>query len=333
MVPPIRSLAALLVLLLPGCALLRTGARQPEGYLVTPGEGRIFYRFVGRGPDTVVVLHDGPGLHMNATAGDLSRLARRYTLLLYDQRGGGRSDRGEAPPVRMDTDWVKDPLLISNQVRDLETVRNHFGMQKVTLLGHGWGAGIAAQYAVDRPERVERLILLSPIPPSRNPYVPEMESRLRERLGADSARLDSVAAAWKDGADPRTACTELFRIRYGGTAASPRASRRIRARPCDAPDDALRRFPENSGRALELLRSWKWQPTLFRISAPTLVVRGEHDPAPPEAAQEWARTIPGARLLEIPGAGAFPHAERPGLFFPALERFLAGAESDTLPGG
>jgi pimeloyl-ACP methyl ester carboxylesterase len=40
-----------------------------------------------------------------------------------------------------------------------------------------------------------------------------------------------------------------------------------------------------------------------------------------------------ARLLEVPGAGAFPHAERPEVFFPEVERFLARVtEADTVPG-
>lgn len=328
-----RLLAVILALLLPGCSLMRAGSPKSEGYILTREGGRVFYRFVGRGPDTVVVLHDGPALHMGAIAPDLAPLARRHVLLFYDQRGGGRSDPGEAPAMRRVSDWVRDPLLVSNQVRDLEALRKHFGMGKLTLLGHGWGAGIAAQYATDWPERVDRLVLLSPVPPSREPYFPQAESRLRERLGGRSARLDSSAVAWKSARDPRAACREFFRLQQQGMASSSRTARQIRARPCDAPPDALRRYPEVSRRALELLRSWKWQPILFRVGARTLVVRGEHDPAPPEAARDWAASIPGARLLEIPGAGAFPHAERPEAFFPELERFLAGtAEPDTIPG-
>ncbi|WP_309890623.1 hypothetical protein [Archangium sp.] len=45
---------------------------------------------------------------------------------------------------------------------------------------------------------------------------------------------------------------------------------------------------------------------------------------PLEGAREWAASIPGARLLAIPGAGHAPHLERPDLFFPAVDAFLAG---------
>jgi proline iminopeptidase len=325
-------LLVLLVLLLPGCALLGRGSPRPsEGYIPTADGGRIFYRAVGRGPDTVVVLHDGPALHMGATAPDLAPLARRHVLLFYDQRGGGMSDSAAKRTVR---GWTTDPLLNTEQARHLEAVRRHFGMERMTLLGHGWGAGLAALYAAGQPRRVERLVLLSPIPPSKEPYAEQGEARLRERLGARAAELDSLLVEWKLAADPRGVCRELFRVRYSGMVASPRAAGRIRARPCDAPAAALRRYPDNAERALALLRFWRWQPMLADIEAPTLVVRGADDPAPLEAARDWAERIPGARLLEVPGAGAFPHVERPEVFIPEVERFLARVtEADTIPGG
>ncbi|MEW5930967.1 MAG: alpha/beta hydrolase [Gemmatimonadota bacterium] len=317
-----RTALLLLALLLPGCALLGRGSpRGPEGYVPTEDGGRIFYRFVGRGPDTVVVLHDGPALHMGALAPDLAPLARRHVLLFYDQRGGGRSDSAAA---RRTGGWTRDPLLNTEQARHLEALRKHFGMERMTLLGHGWGAGLAALYAAERPARVDRLVLLSPIPPSKEPYAAQAEARLRERLGARAGRTDSLAVALRTGEDVRGSCRELFRIRWAAGAATPRAAGRIRARPCDVPADALRRYPATAERAWGLLRTWRWQPMLADVRARTLVVRGADDPAPPEAARDWAASIPGARLLEIPGAGAFPHAERPEAFFPELERFLAG---------
>ncbi|HEX2191499.1 MAG TPA: alpha/beta fold hydrolase [Longimicrobiaceae bacterium] len=321
-----------LALLLPGCALLRRGAPVSEGHVPLNGDARLHYRIAGTGPDTIVVLHDGPALHMGAIAPDLAPLARRHVLVLYDQVGGGRSDPGASPPAGSVTGWYSDPLLNTVQANHLEALRRHLGMERMTLLGHGWGAGLAALYATQRRDRVDRLVLLAPIPPAKHPYAPEAEARLRARLGPDSARLDSLAARWATAADPRAVCRELFRLRHAAMAATPRAARRIRARPCDAPADALRRYPATSERALGLLRNWRWQPMLSDVRARTLVVRGEHDPAPLEAARDWARSIPGAELLEVPGAGAFPHAERPDLFFPALERFLAGEEPDTIPG-
>lgn len=69
------------------------------------------------------------------------------------------------------------------------------------------------------------------------------------------------------------------------------------------------------------------RPLAQRILAPTLVVHGAEDPMPLPGSAEWARAFPRGRLVVIPGAGHFPHAERPEQFFPAVETFLAGGKT------
>lgn len=70
--------------------------RAREGYVPGAGGVRLSYRVDGSGPDTVVVLHGGPGLNLEGLRPDLRPLARRHTLLYFDQRGSGRS----AVPVK-----------------------------------------------------------------------------------------------------------------------------------------------------------------------------------------------------------------------------------------
>ena len=53
---------------------------------------RLFYRKVGKGKNVIVLLHGGPGSNMNAVWLDLEPLAGKHTVLMYDQRGGGRSE-------------------------------------------------------------------------------------------------------------------------------------------------------------------------------------------------------------------------------------------------
>jgi hypothetical protein len=99
-----------------------------EGY-VEAGDGvRLFYRSVGTGGDTVVVLHGGPGFSMDYLAADLEPLAARHVLLFYDQRGTGRSTL-VTDSVSLDAQRFAD---------DLEAVRRQFGIQRLTLLGHSW---------------------------------------------------------------------------------------------------------------------------------------------------------------------------------------------------
>jgi proline iminopeptidase len=178
------------LVLLSGCAGVRHAPSAPveEGYVRRPGDIRLFYRIAGQGSDTIVVLHDGPALHMQAIAPDLEPLTRSHVLLYYDQRGGGRSD--SLPNLQR--------VAILDDVADLEALRKHFQMEQLTILGHGWGAGLASLYADKWPERIHRLLLVAPISPAAEPFVAQAEARRRTRLGSSGvARLDVLEHAWE----------------------------------------------------------------------------------------------------------------------------------------
>src|SRR5215203_431899 len=75
----------------PGVVTAGDAHLRPERSRYVAGEGgvRLFYQVDGGGPDTVVVLHGGPGLNLEGLRPDLKPLARRHTLLYFDQRGSG----------------------------------------------------------------------------------------------------------------------------------------------------------------------------------------------------------------------------------------------------
>ena len=134
-------------------------AQSPrEGYITAPDGVRLFYKVVGSGPETLVAVHGGPGNSLNSILPDLEPLAKNRTVIYYDQRGGGRSD------------LIKDDkkLSIQKHVEDLETVRQFFKLDKMTLLGNSWGGLLIAYYAVAHPDRVERLILHDSAPPTKS---------------------------------------------------------------------------------------------------------------------------------------------------------------------
>ena len=92
---------ALLLLSLTACA--RAMPEPPhapaarEGYFAGTDSVRLYYRTVGAGPDTVLVVHGQQGNTMEYLAPDLEPLAEGRVLLFYTQRGGGRSDPIEDP--------------------------------------------------------------------------------------------------------------------------------------------------------------------------------------------------------------------------------------------
>ena len=96
----------------------------------------------------VVFLHGGPGAG-SAPAHRRFFDPAHYRIIVYDQRGAGRSrPLGE---LRDNT----TPLLIA----DLERLRRHLGVQRWVVFGGSWGSTLALAYAIEHPERCSGLIL------------------------------------------------------------------------------------------------------------------------------------------------------------------------------
>src|SRR5215467_4694138 len=126
-----------------------------EGTFEVPDGAHLYYHVVGSGPDTIVVVHGGPGFQSTYLVRPLSPLAYApRTLVFYDLRGRGRSTLVDSSRISANAD-----------VDDLEAVRVHFGLSKLKLIGHGWGAAVAALYAQRHPEHVERVAMISPLVP------------------------------------------------------------------------------------------------------------------------------------------------------------------------
>jgi proline iminopeptidase len=313
-----RLSAAALAVVLTACAGAARPAAAPaprEGWVAAEGGVRLYWRTLGSGPDTVIVLHGGPGLGMGTVLPDLGPLAAGRTLLFYDQAGAGRSG-----PV---DDTLR--LAAPRHVADLEAVRRHFGLDRVTLLGATWGAAIAAMYAAEHPERVERLVLLSPYPVARDPDFGRYVENVLARVGPRAAeRMAAVQAEQATAADPLASCREYYAILLPRFLADSASMSRLRADPCDAPPESARRTFAQSDYQIASLGAWDFRPALARVAAPALVVWGEADALPREAAAGWVAAFPNAALLAVPGAGHFPHTERPERVFPALDDFLSG---------
>ncbi len=283
-----------------------------EGYFTAADGVRLFYRKVGSGKNLVVLLHGGPGSNMNAVWPDLEPLAKEHTVLMYDQRGGGRSE------------IVKDAakLKYSDHVRDLEALRKQFGLKRMLLVGESWGSGLAALYAMEYPHRVSRLLLLGPMPPSRTLIARRM-GRTDERIDF-SKRLSEFRKALPSAPDPVAVCREFFGVYRVALFFDQSAAARRRGSSCDAPPDGVRNYMVVNDATFGSLGEYDFSPNLRRLSVPTLIVEGEQSIPTLDSAKAWAAAMPNARLLLIPNSGHYPQVEQPILFFPAIERFLNG---------
>jgi proline iminopeptidase len=283
-----------------------------EGYVAGADRVRLFYRKVGTGKDLIVLLHGGPGSNMNAVWLDLEPLVRKRTVLMYDQRGGGRSE------IIYDTNKLK----YTDHVRDLEAFRKHFGLKRMMLVGESWGAGLATLYAMEHPHRVSRLLLLGPMPPSR--------ALMTRRLGKTDERLDfskrlsDFRRELPAASDPVALCREFFAAYRAALFFDPAAFSRRRGSSCDAPPEGVRNYMLVNDATFGSLGEYDFIPKLRQLWMPALIVEGAQSIPTLDSAHAWAEAMPNARLLLIPGSGHFPQVEQPRLFFSAVEHFLNG---------
>ena len=119
------------------------------GHLDVGDNHVVYYERVGtRGAKPAVFLHGGPG---GGCTADHRRLfdPARYDVLLFDQRGCGRSEPHAG--LEANTTW--------HLVADIERLRERLGIERWLVLGGSWGSTLALAYAETHPQRVSELVV------------------------------------------------------------------------------------------------------------------------------------------------------------------------------
>lgn len=257
----------------------------------------------------VVCMPGGPG-RASAYLEDLAGLSATHTLLRLDPRGTGLS------PLPDD----RASLAFPNLAEDLEAVRAIRGLETIDLLGHSAGCSVSLMYAARHPERLTRLVLVTP---SAFGFADTSEDVKQIRTGRSDepwyAELHEIEEMLKDAPSHRRARfdPELRPFGYGRWdercqehAASTDTQMSMRAGAAFFPTD------------LEFDMDW-WKGALAEMPAPTLVVVGERDGMTGvEAGHVVAGLLPNASVVEIPGAGHYPWVDAPDAFRDAVVSFL-----------
>lgn len=315
---PVRLLCCCLTIAgLAACAPTTSAARvEPEGFVTVPG-GKVWYRIMGNGDRTpLLLLHGGPGGRSCAFS-VLSGLATDRQVIMYDQLGSGRSDQPNDLTL-----WRTDRF-----VEELDAVRNALGLHEVHILGHSWGGALATEYLLTKGQKGVRSVILSS-PLISTPRWLADTRRLRLTLSEPVQSALNNCEAVETADDPAcVAANDVFEEHF------VRGARSLPAVPeCEGVSggDQVYRHMWGAGEftATGSLRDYDRTDRLGELKLPVLFLAGRHDEAAPETIADFQRQVSGARMHVLEHSAHATYRTETAEYVRIVREFLADAESN-----
>lgn len=290
----------------------------------------IYHQSFGKGRP-VLFVHGGPGFAPNRLPPGLAALSDEFRIHLYHQRGCGRStkpiDRFESANYYQNLIELDAALGLAAQIADIERIRRVLRCERIVLVGHSFGAFLAALYAAEFPRNVEALVLCAPadllvFPIEGGGLFEIVRARLPDRL------KDSYATFLDQYLD----FSNVFERSEAELAAQQRELARYYAEAGGlGPAASTQPIPEDNGGWMPVAVYFSmglrhdYRAAMREIAAPTLVLHGADDLQPQAVSERYAQLIPLSELHVIDGAGHMMFDDRPEAFAEAVRDFLRDA--------
>ena len=288
---------SLRVAMLAACCMLTSAAGRADGFTATQRfyevrGAKLYTEVFGHGPP-ILFLHGGMLFFDNTFTKQRDYFAAYRTVIGIDQRGHGHTPDGP---------WAISYKLMAD---DTAAVIEQLGLGPVDVVGQSDGGDVALLLARDHPQLVRRVVISG--------------ANLRSGLSAEEL---ARRRAWS----PEQLTAKLEEI----TASMPRNFR----------PDYGRVSPDGPDHWMAMLRKcyFMWiEPVVIapndlkRISAPVLVMSGDHDFTPLEETVELYRGLPHGQLMILPATGHGTLQSRPELVNLAIREFLDPADGGAAP--
>ena len=269
---------------------------QATGRFIVADGIRIHYGDVGSG-DPIVLLHGaGPGADAWGNFRfNVDDLATRHRLLLVDLPRFGRSDKVRTDRPRLD--FLADAVAAFIDALEIE---------RVHLIGNSLGGQAAMKLAIDRPERVGKVVVIGSNAISKSAFAPMPTEGVRQ-----------IAAYYQgDGPSPERMRRLLETLVFDTSRITDELVADRYAASIDPETMALNRDGHWPRQSLDK--------DLGRLTNPTLIVWGQDDRASPiDAALQMLRVIPDARLHVFNRCGHWAQVEHAAEFNRLVLDFLA----------
>jgi 3-oxoadipate enol-lactonase len=216
----------------------------------------------------VLMLCNSLGTDLHMWDDQVKAMTQHFRLLRYDRRGHGKS---EAP---------KGPYNMEMLGRDALAVMDGMGAQKVNWCGLSMGGMVGMWLGANAPQRMDRIVLSNTAAYMADKQI--WNERFKTlRAGGTAAIADGTMERW---------FTKGFRER------APQAVARLKQMVLDTPVEGY----IGCG---EAVRDMDHREIIRKITTPTMIIAGRHDPATTVEAAEFMRDrIPGSKLVVLEAA-------------------------------
>lgn len=302
----IKNYMAMLLLLIVTSSLQRVYAQSEKTTGVARSNGiSIAYESFGKPSAETILLIQGTGAQLIDWPEDLCvRLATEgYRVIRFDNRDVGKSSKLASLGM---PDWAKViphigtcdesglPYTIKDMAKDALGLLDALKIDKAHIVGASMGGAIAQMIAIDYPDRVRSLTSI--MASSGNPKLPQGNPEVRQVMATPPPVTEDVEAL-------TAYLARIYKVMGSPGYPTPDSAITNMARK------SIQRswYPIGTARhaaAIIIMDNCDRREILKKISTPTVVIHGEADPVVSvEAGREVAASIPGAKLITIPGMG------------------------------
>jgi proline iminopeptidase len=281
-----------------------------EGYITTPDGAKLYYQKVGSGKPAVVVP-----LHL-FLYDDFKPIAEHRTVVFYDVRDRGRSSHVDDLST----------ITLPQDVKDLETVRQHFGAEKVSLIGYSYAGMMVMLYTLEHPEHVDRVVQLGPVAMKWDSEFPG-ENHRNDNSVIDEKAWNELQELKKSGwanNHQREYCEKEWNVMRVRLVGDQSKAAQLTSR-CQFENEWPAAFQRHVGSHFESIKKLTISPAaVANLKQSVLTVHGKKDRnAPYGGGKEWATTLPNGRLVTLPDAAHQSWIDEPKVVS-MVDTFLSG---------
>jgi proline iminopeptidase len=231
------------------------------------------------------LLHGGPGGDHSRFKIHSAALQDVAQLVFIDHRGSGRSKKTKMAHYTLD-----------NNIEDIEALRKHLGLNKISILGGSYGGIVAQGYALRYPQHLDKLILVVTSPSYR--FINRAKKNLHER--GTPKQIKYGEAMWNGTFNTSKKLADFFHVMEPLYSVKVKKGKQKNIYQTGIDFSAE---PFNKG-FTGFLKTFDFIPQLKRIKTPTLVLGGDKDwICDPAESRTIAKNIPGAKLKIFKNCG------------------------------